>query len=181
MIAIAVHPVLFARWRHFLFLSVPIAAIAALGAGTAARLAGPRAWLVAGAIVLALASVGASMYRLHPYPFLYVNPIAGGLPGIEGRYELDYWGRSYREATAWVRSRVETKREGAVSVFVCGPEQAAAAWFSKDMTLAKRIDEADYVICFTRAGHPSPARMPDHVVQRQGVTLSRVWAMRRGD
>ena len=42
------------------------------------------------------------MLRLHPYGSLYINALQGGLPGINGRFEADYWGRSYKEAAEWL-------------------------------------------------------------------------------
>jgi hypothetical protein len=49
----------------------------ALGLGSAIA-----AGLVANAVVLV---------QLHPYEYLYYNPLVGGLPGASGRYVTDYW------------------------------------------------------------------------------------------
>jgi hypothetical protein len=47
------------------------------------------------------------MVRLHPYQSIYFNrAIAGGLPGADGRFELDYWGASHREGVEWLLSNV---------------------------------------------------------------------------
>lgn len=176
LIVVAVHPVLFAAWRHFLFLSVPIAVIAALGLGSVAKfLPGNWARLPVLLFVLGLVWIGIEMRQLHPYEVLYFNRFAGGLQGIEGRYETDYWARSYKEATEWLRDRVEESGAESTTVFVCGPTRSASYYFSDKMTLSEDFRSADAVICFTRKGFPSPKEVPDHVVARNGVALTRVW------
>ena len=36
--------------------------------------------------------------QLHPYEYIYYNRFIGGEAGAFRRFELDYWGTSYREA-----------------------------------------------------------------------------------
>ena len=36
--------------------------------------------------------------KLHPYEYIYYNQFAGGVNSVTDRFELDYWGTSYREA-----------------------------------------------------------------------------------
>ncbi len=180
--AVILHPVLFAAWRHFLFLSVPIAIIAALGLGHLVDVL-PREWSrgVVAAFALGLAVIGWSMRELHPHQYLYINQMAGGLPGIDGRYETDYWARSYKEATEWVRARVEASGTAVASVHVCGPHRSADYYFSESMVLSDDVRTADYVICFTRKGFRRPQATPEHLIQRDGVTLTRIWGPDRAD
>jgi hypothetical protein len=176
LIVLAVHPVLFAAWRHFLFLSVPIAVIAALGLGWVTEIL-PGIWsrLPVLVFVVGLALIGNEMRKLHPYETLYINRFAGGLQGIEGRYETDYWARSYKEATEWLRNRVEESGAELTTVYVCGPTRSASYYFSEEMTIHDDFASADAVICFTRKDFSRPEEEPDHVVARDGVALTRVW------
>lgn len=98
---IAAGAALYDEVRHLLFLQPFIALAAAWGLlETIRALAG---WRRSAAVVTVLAT-GAGvilpvvdLVRLAPYEYVYFNRISGGLPAAAGRYELDYWGLSYRE------------------------------------------------------------------------------------
>ena len=40
--------------------------------------------------------------RLHPYEYVYYNQFIGGEAGAFRRFEMDYWGTSYREAAQYL-------------------------------------------------------------------------------
>jgi hypothetical protein len=42
------------------------------------------------------------MYNLHPYEYLCFSPLIGGVPGANGRYEMDYWDSSEKLASLWL-------------------------------------------------------------------------------
>jgi hypothetical protein len=56
-------------------------------------------------LILDLGHVTVFMIREHPYQHLYFNGLAGGIRGAEGRFELDYWGLSYREGLERILER----------------------------------------------------------------------------
>jgi hypothetical protein len=176
--AFAARVVIFDSWRHFLFLAVPIVLIASLGLGWAAERLPPRVSVaVAAAFLLAQVPVARAMARLHPYEYVYFNALAGGLSASAGRYETDYWAKSYKEAAEWVRRRVEGDPSLTWSVYVCGPEWSAAYYFPANLVLTKNMAAADYVLCTTRAAgsYRAPRRSPDHTIEREGVVLTRIW------
>ncbi len=85
----------FTGLRHFLFVVPAFAVLTGIGfdwllGGFAAR----RLWLGRGlglAVVGALALNASELIRLHPYQYLFYNPLVGGLEGAAGRYATDYW------------------------------------------------------------------------------------------
>jgi hypothetical protein len=87
--------------RHFLFVYPAMALLAGIGAHALTTLPRRRSLAVV-ALVIALAGVVPAMVRLHPYQYVYYNAFAGGTRGAEGRFELDYWSTSYREAALWL-------------------------------------------------------------------------------
>ncbi|MGD0846992.1 MAG: hypothetical protein ABR948_05340, partial [Bradyrhizobium sp.] len=70
---------------------------------------------------------GVTLIRLHPYEYLFYNPLVGGLQGASRRYDLDYWFSSMPEAIgvleAYLRRTApdDASRSTQVySVAVCG-------------------------------------------------------------
>lgn len=50
------------------------------------------------------------VFRNFTHPYVYFNPIAGGIHGARGNFELDYWGISAGEAADWmISSRIVKK------------------------------------------------------------------------
>jgi hypothetical protein len=51
-----------------------------------------------GMLLVNLGGAAHFMIASHPHQAVYFNSLAGGIRGAEGRFELDYWGLSYRAA-----------------------------------------------------------------------------------
>ncbi|HEX2699722.1 MAG TPA: glycosyltransferase family 39 protein [Acidimicrobiales bacterium] len=109
-------------------------------------------------VVAAAVSIGWTGYRmagLHPYEGLYFNALVGEAGGAQGRFELDYWGLSYKEGLEFLLSTAP----GIVRINQCfdgGPASANTQLFSKrDRERLRFVDagEAEFGIC-------APARMP---------------------
>jgi len=81
--------------RHFLFVLPLIAALAGIGLDRVLTSLTRCHWaLAAGAFVAIVADISWNaqlLYELHPYEYLYYNPLVGGLRGAAQRYETDYW------------------------------------------------------------------------------------------
>ena len=95
-------PTVFNGMRHFFFVVPPLAAIAALGANAlweaAERHSRRSGCITAAALLLCGLWQAAFVVALHPYQSVYYNLIAGGMSGAAGRFEMDYWANSLREA-----------------------------------------------------------------------------------
>ena len=182
-------PVAYDRIRHFLFILPPTAAIAGLAfdriLGAVSRqppaLRGAFAAIVAGYLAWHV-SVMAS---LHPDEYVYYNALVGGVDGAAKRYELDYWGNSYREAVRRLAAYVkdEEARTGAhktYRVLVCSEGSSAAYFFPPDLTLARNEREADFYLSVTRLGCDREYAGDTIItVDRDGAVLSVVKDRRR--
>ena len=89
--------------------------------------------------------------RLHPYEYIYYNSFIGGVDGAQGRFELDYWGTSFREAAEYV-NRVAPANS---TVWIEGPTQAFALYARSDLKIysageVERADHYNYVVATTR-------------------------------
>jgi hypothetical protein len=122
------HGPAFAGMRHFLFVVPPLLILAGIGLDAAAiALAMRSRFAIASGIAIAAAcflSDAVTLVRLHPYEYLFYNPLVGGLQGASRRYDLDYWFGSMPEAVKLLENYVRRSEPGKVgqiySVAVCG-------------------------------------------------------------
>ena len=123
------------------------------------------------------------MVRLHPYQYAYFNRIAGGVRGADGRYMLDYWGLSFKQAAqeaaprSWLnaakrrrpdagrsRSAVRIRRRRSSSA-----PQFEPTWDPKGADFALMLGE------FYCARLDAPVLVE---IARDGVVLARVYDLR---
>ena len=103
------HSVLYDGWRQMFFIYPAIVLISILGLRTIYK------WLLhhipgktivkvcAGLILLiGLAEPIWSIARYHPYENVYFNVLAGNPATLRDRFELDYWGLSYKQAIDFI-------------------------------------------------------------------------------
>ena len=179
---VAVHSVLYDTMRHFLFVLPPLCVVGGLGWSAAferlCRQRSRRRQLLAAAVCLLLCPQGYRIIALHPHQYVHYNELVGGVDGAQGRYELDYWGNSYKEAVEVLREYV-AERDGAAAqgrvydVWVVGPELSASYYFPDNFVPVASADRADFIISFTRWGldRRTPGR-PVAYVERLGATLA---------
>lgn len=104
-VVVARDAVLYDGWRHLFFVYPALVLLAVAGARALVTLAGARLrTVVVGALILASAQATAAMVRLHPYQNVYFNGLDAPTRARE-RFELDYWGTSYREGLEHVLRR----------------------------------------------------------------------------
>ena len=114
--------------------------------------------------------------RLHPYEYVYYNQFGGGLRAAVDRFELEYWGTSYREAA------VEANRIAPPNarVWVDGPAHLFARFARPDFHIyspqeAERADRYDLVVTLVRY-HWEKTSFPEakivYTVAREGVPFT---------
>ncbi len=104
--------VLYDAWRHAFFVYPALVLAAVSGVSQLCRLIASRSiilraittGIVLGGLTLDLGLTLAFMVRNHPHENVYFNVLTGGLRHAEGRFELDYWGLSYRQGLEWIAS-----------------------------------------------------------------------------
>jgi hypothetical protein len=109
--SIASRAVLYDEWRHSFFVYPAMLMIGLVGLSRLWRLVigrwrGRLRTVLAAALAAAVAAnmfeVAAFMVRYHPHQNVYFNALAGGPRGAHGKFELDYWGLSYRQGLEFV-------------------------------------------------------------------------------
>ena len=114
--------------RHFLFVVPVFAVLAGIGFDWLLRvLAAWRRLVAAGAAAAILAALiwdAGVLVRLHPYQYLFYNPLVGGLQGASRRYVTDYWVNIMPEAVddleAYIATLDPADPSRRYTVAVCG-------------------------------------------------------------
>lgn len=182
-----IQPTLYDAGRHFLFLVPPLVCLAALTLEWISRLleGGGRFRTRTAALILAglsICPVLLTMWRLHPYQYVYFNSISGGLPAAYMRDETDYWGLSHKEAGEWLNDYVEQIDPDGDRVYKV--HQRYTRWMLKESLNPDRFEmwqpreNADFFVSVTRFNlHTSyPEAQLLHVVQREGVPLCLIYS-----
>lgn len=136
------HGPAFTGLRHFLFVLPALAILAGIGLDAILSALAARSRVVAsGGLAIVTGCFlwdAVILARLHPYEYLFYNPMVGGLEGASRRYDLDYWFSSMPEALNQLEAYL--RRTAAVdanwpaqvySVAVCGERLS----FEKNVTL----------------------------------------------
>ncbi|MDX2027548.1 MAG: glycosyltransferase family 39 protein [Alphaproteobacteria bacterium] len=185
--AIIHRPALYDAVRHFLF-AVPLMCILAALAGRHIyvwavgefRQKWAKRWVAWGmlaAFALAAGSQIALMAQLHPYEYVYINRFAGGVQNAFGRYEMDYWGTSFREAVERLHARV-TQEGGIPSgkiyrIAICGPWDSAMIFLPPNYKPVTANLPAEFFLSTTRWMCQNMRSGPEIIrVERMGVPLS---------
>jgi hypothetical protein len=167
---IAVFPVLcqvigqgpaFTGMRHFIFVVPPLAALAGIGFdGLLAKVEAKGRLLGASAlagVAGAFAINAVTLVQLHPYEYLFFNPLVSGLEGASRRFDMDYWSNIMPEAVGSLEAFLD-KRERNTSprtrytVGVCGERESFEKETKNDPRLiwVDEWEEADFFISSTQ-------------------------------
>jgi len=180
----------FTGLRHFLFVIPALAVLAGIGLDAVVTTLLARSRMVAFGALAAMSGCflwnALTLVELHPYEYLFYNPLVGGLQGASRRYVLDYWFDSMPEAIHELEAYVQRtdpvsagRRPVRVySVAVCGSRLS----FEKTVTLRQlrydfmpRWDQSQFFIAPT---HMNCDRDLDGkvvgIVNRLGVAIAYV-------
>jgi hypothetical protein len=92
------------------------------------------------------------LVRLHPYEYLYYNPLVGGLQGAARRYATDYWVNIMPEAVddleAYV-TQIDPNSSRRYTVAVCGEALPFEKEANARLKLVDEWDDAEFFIAPT--------------------------------
>jgi hypothetical protein len=141
-----------------------------------------RRWIAVGAkavVVVAIAANAVLLVRLHPYQYLYYNPLIGGLGGASRRFATDYWVSIMPEAVGDLEgyvARVDSPGTGSqrYTVAVCG-ERASFEDEAHDDASLQWTDNWKTADFFIAPTHMNCDRAADGkviaTISRLGVTI----------
>ncbi len=179
------HGPAFTGLRHFLFVVPALSILAGIGLDRGlTALARSHRSIAAGASILAGVAFSWNalvLIRLHPYEYLFYNPLVGGLQGASRRYVMDYWVDIMPEVVKDLETyldRTNRSRHPLVldtyRIAVCGEQVSFAKEAGRDPRLQWTPDwpSADFFIAPTHMN--CDAALDGSVVakvERLGVTI----------
>lgn len=187
------HPALYDAVRHFLFVLPLLCVLAALAcryvflwAMNSFELKCSQQAIALGLsafLTISLLTQIVVMVRLHPYEYIYANRLTDGVQGAYGKYELDYWGTSFKEAAEQIQAIVA--KEGGIPsgkiyrIAICGPWDAAMIYLPPDYEAVVANEPAEFFLSTTRwmCQNMRPGKEIIRI-ERMGVPLSIVKDLR---
>lgn len=134
--------------RHFEEVLFPLAAIAAIGFNTIFSFARPGlSKLIFGIVTMIYLLV--TNFSYHPFQITYFNELVGGIKGAFGKYDLDYWGGSQKQAVSWVNEHAPQNS----NVHIVMSADVAGRYLRPDLLVnlnKYNYDESDFVIILNR-------------------------------
>lgn len=105
---------LYNGWRHFLFVYPSLVVISAAGWDMLWNIfSKPRFRLIPAIILIAgFFSPLNWMFKSHPNQYVYFNELCGGLKGAYGRFEIDYYSNSLKQAADWFALNIPAREKG---------------------------------------------------------------------
>jgi len=155
---VVAHGPAFTGMRHFIFVLPPLAMLGGIGLDRALRWAsriGSAAFVAVSVLIVgALGWNAATLVRLHPYEYLFYNPLVGGLEGASRRYVTDYWFTVMPEAVQrlerYIARTDPPDASGRVyTVALCGPRDTFLRHAPHNLRWAQVWQTADFFIAPT--------------------------------
>ena len=162
---------IFDNFRHVLFTLPPVFLLA--GAAFE-RISNVR---VRAAVIVACLLPGViGIASLHPYEYAYYNQFIGGMKGAQGRFELEYWLTSYREAAEYVNENASPY----AAIWVQGPGHLFTPYARPDLIINswsgyQPVDAYEFAVVSYRfdEGETSyPNTEIAHTIMRENTVLT---------
>jgi 4-amino-4-deoxy-L-arabinose transferase-like glycosyltransferase len=186
IVTIALRPAMYNGIRHFVFVLPPLAVLGGVaGAWLLEAVRRRRAAVIAAAIVFAagIAAPVVTMARLHPYEYTHFNWLAGGVAHARGRYMVDYWGLSFKQASQGLLAKLAERGERKPAdrrwkIAVCGPHRSPQVELGPDFETTWDPKGADFAMLlgeFYCVTFDAPLLVE---ITRGGVVYARVYDIR---
>lgn len=146
LLYLVLKPVLYNGLRHFLYIVPLMVVLSVLGyynlllSGVSKKI---KICVFLCAFIFLL-STYLNVIKLYPFQYTYFNELVGGIKNANGKYEVEYYGSSYKEAAEWI---VTNAKEPGTTVFSCRMPEAISYYSQNVFSVSDSPDTATYTIC----------------------------------
>ena len=139
MWVVLVRPALHDGFRHLLF-TVPLILMLLFFGFVYSLTALPNivSRLVIVLVIIGFLEVVLAMRSLHPYEYVYYNP----LTKPAGEFELEYWGTSFRELAEQLNGYAASLQGEKLRLYICGPSHTLMPFLDNDKFESVQHDAA---------------------------------------
>ncbi|MBK9255179.1 MAG: hypothetical protein IPM42_06785 [Saprospiraceae bacterium] len=154
-------------WRQVLFVYPPMVILSALGIVSFyerfIEKYVPTKWLIYPIIALTLAHPIRHIIVNHPYAYIYFNEALGGVSKAYGKYEMDYYYHSTKEATLWLRDYIKKNHPDPADTILTASNHGDYSYYLRDEPNIKSTyalyyyryaKDWDYYVCINAHMHP---------------------------
>ncbi|MBI3366085.1 hypothetical protein HY041_00455 [Candidatus Roizmanbacteria bacterium] len=170
-----IKPTVYNGLRHYLFLIPQLVVLATIFFNEIVK----KKTLIIFVSILILAnlvSITKSYFDLHPYEYVYFNALVNGLRGADGKFELDYWGASEKEALLWLKNYLADHHFAKSSVYVCSKSYSLTYYLPESKDANRFPNIAQYIICGSKNSPYITSRSKlIHIITRQNVPLQYIY------
>lgn len=169
--------------RQFFFILPPILIIASLGfdrilSWILTRLS--SRWIALAMMTALVLSLAHEVFILHPFEGSYRNEVVRLLnfKDMDRRYEIEYWGASYKQGLDWLNANAESDAE------ICVPVAGLLiSWYEPRADLTFNCSkQTNYVMFFTRytelKQNVFDSLQPIFTIERMGANLLKIYRVR---
>jgi hypothetical protein len=171
VLVVVFRPALYDGWRQFYFIYPCMVITALFGLQWVFRLSRKIHVIVVILIIVNMSAILSFSIRNHPHQYVYFNEIIGGMKGAEGRFDLDYWGVSYRKGLEYIASIDSRPTIKAFFAFGIGAHADVLRVQHRRFVPVKRLEEADYVLSNFRWQKQKPPLSNIYDVWVDGVSI----------
>jgi hypothetical protein len=187
VVTVLARPSMYNGIRHFVFVLPPLAVLGGLAGAWLIEALRQHSRRLAAAVGIALLAACAlpvvDMVRLHPYEYTFFNRLAGGVAGAHGRFMLDYWGLSFKQASQGLAGKLAERHESKPAerrwkLAVCGPHRSPQVELGPDFETSWDPKGADFALMlgeFYCVNFDAPILVE---IVREGVVYARVYDIR---
>jgi 4-amino-4-deoxy-L-arabinose transferase-like glycosyltransferase len=180
-------PALYNGLRHFVFLTPPFAVLGGLFAGwlmERTRLYGRLVtYATVGVFLAGISLPVVELVRLHPFEYTSFNLTSGGIRTANDKFMLDYWGLSFKQASAdlrtWLaKTHVPPPKNRSWVVAICGPQSSARQELGPQFETTYDQKKADFALALGTyyCRHLQAPVLAS--IEREGIVYARVYDLR---
>lgn len=175
VLAVLFRPALYDGWRQFYFIYPAMVMTALFGLQWLLRFP----WAIRVAVVaVMIVNIGVAalfIVRNHPHQYVYFNELVGGVRGAEARFDLDYWGVSYRRGLEHIATIDQRQDINVFFAFGIGAHADVLKKQYRRFIPVDHLDEADYILSNFRWQKQKPPFPKIYEVKVDGVPIMGVY------
>jgi hypothetical protein len=161
---ILAQPTLYDNFRHFFFALPPLFIFSSMGIeevmDKVKLTTKERSYGIILLIFILLAPGFYYLVKLHPYQYIYYNAITKGVGGAYQKFEMDYWGTSFKEATEYLNSIAP---QGSKVVTIFWEPHHIVKTYSRPDLIIEVVENPQEINCDDKTYAILSSRFKDHI------------------